>query len=106
MQIRTVVLLATAAVATFAAAGLRANASQTLPLLVAAGEADTCAKALPAESRLIYDATVKNMKGTDTIRDTVVAQTKALVVAGKIPEANARPAAEAAGTCLRLLAKS
>jgi hypothetical protein len=68
--------------------------------------ADSCAKGLSSDSKLIYDATVKNMKGPSTIRDTVIAQTKALVTEGKIPEANARPAAEAAGTCLRLLAQS
>jgi hypothetical protein len=66
----------------------------------------TCAKALPADSRMIYDATVKNMKGLDTIRETVVAQTRAMVMSGKISQANARPAAEAAGTCLKLLASS
>jgi hypothetical protein len=53
---------------------------------------------------MIYDAAVHNMKGLDTLRDTVVAQTRSLVIAGKISEAEARPAAEKAGSCLRLLA--
>jgi hypothetical protein len=53
---------------------------------------------------MIYDAAVRNMKGIDTLRDTVVAQTRSLVMTGKISEADARPAAEKAGTCLRLLA--
>jgi hypothetical protein len=106
MQNRAVAVLALVAASGCALPGAAAEASDAGPLVLAAGEADSCAKALPPESRLIYDATVKNMRGTDTIRDTVVAQTKALVIAGKIPEANARPAAEAAGTCLRLLAKS
>ncbi|MEA1833934.1 hypothetical protein U8607_17745 [Methylobacterium durans] len=68
------------------------------------GGAAQCAAGLPASSRIIYDASVRNMKGLDTLRDTVVAQTKSLVEAGKISEADARPAAEKAGTCLRMLA--
>jgi hypothetical protein len=46
------------------------------------------------------------MKGLDTLRDTVTAQTRSLVMSGKISQAAARPAAEKAGTCLRLLAGS
>jgi hypothetical protein len=66
--------------------------------------ADQCATGLPADSRMIYDASVRNMKSLDTLRDTVVAETRSLVMSGKISEADARPAAERAGTCLRLLA--
>ncbi|WP_201833555.1 hypothetical protein [Microvirga zambiensis] len=66
--------------------------------------ADQCAMGLPADSRMIYDASVRNMKSLDTLRDTVVAETRSLVMSGKISEADARPAAEKAGTCLRLLA--
>lgn len=63
-----------------------------------------CAAGLPAESKMIYDAALRNMKSLETLRDTVVAETRSLVEAGRIPEAEARPAAEKAGTCLRLLA--
>ncbi|MDR7039164.1 MULTISPECIES: hypothetical protein [Methylobacterium] len=63
-----------------------------------------CAAGLPADSRIIYDASIRNMKSLETLRDTVVAQTRSLVEAGKISEADARPAAEKAGTCLRMLA--
>jgi hypothetical protein len=96
-----------AALAAAAAAPPAAGATEARLRLAAGSQAaDSCAKGLSAESRMIYDATVKNMKGPSTIRDTVVAQTKALVNEGKLAEANARPAAEAAGTCLRLLASS
>lgn len=63
-----------------------------------------CAAGLPADSRMIYDASVRNMKSFATLRDTVVAETRSLVEAGRLNEAEARPAAERAGTCLRLLA--
>ncbi|MFO1149524.1 MAG: hypothetical protein U1E62_14200 [Alsobacter sp.] len=87
--------------------GLMLSASGPSPASAAGAQAaDSCAKGLSTESRMIYDATVRAMKGPSTIRDTVVAQTKALVMEGKIAEANARPAAEAAGACLRLLAGS
>jgi hypothetical protein len=46
------------------------------------------------------------MKGPETIRDTVVSQTRALDLSGKIGRSGAKPAAEAAGTCLKLLVKS
>ncbi|WP_336487368.1 hypothetical protein [Methylobacterium nigriterrae] len=68
------------------------------------GAAAHCAAGLPADSRIIYDASIRNMKSLETLRDTVVAQTRSLVEAGKISEADARPAAERAGTCLRMLA--
>ena len=69
-----------------------------------AGSAAHCASGLPAEPRIIYGASIRNMKSLATLRDTVVAQTRSLVEAGKISEADARPAAEKAGTCLRVLA--
>ncbi|KMO30751.1 hypothetical protein VQ03_28200 [Methylobacterium tarhaniae] len=63
-----------------------------------------CAAGLPADSKMIYDASIRNMKSLETLRDTVVAETRSLVEAGRLSEAEARPAAEKAGTCLRLLA--
>lgn len=53
---------------------------------------------------MIYDASLRNMKSLETLRDTVVSETRSLVEAGRITELDARPAAERAGTCLRLLA--
>ncbi|MBM6595469.1 hypothetical protein [Microvirga pudoricolor] len=67
--------------------------------------ASKCAEGLPSDSKMIYDASVRSMKGLDTLRDTVTEQTRSLVMAGKISQSNARPAAEKAGTCLRLLAQ-
>jgi hypothetical protein len=86
------------------AAGAPSKDAGTHVAQAGSGGAAHCAAGLPADSRIIYDASVRNMKGLDTLRDTVVAQTKSLVEAGKISEADARPAAEKAGTCLRMLA--
>ena len=67
--------------------------------------ADACAKGLPAESKLIYDATVQNISSGGTIRDVVVSQTRSLVMSGKVSRSTARSSAETAGKCLELLAK-
>jgi hypothetical protein len=84
-----------------------ADPTASQPTVVAANAAaDSCAKGLSPDSKMIYDATVATMKGPSTIRDTVVSQTKALVMAGKIQQGTARTSAEAAGACLKLLAKS
>jgi hypothetical protein len=72
----------------------------------AASAADQCASGLSSDSKLIYDASVKNMKSIATLRNTVTARTRALVFAGKLSRSTAKAAAEKAGTCLRLLAKS
>jgi hypothetical protein len=94
---------------TFAALALVAG---LVPSLAVAGdqrlanaEADACAKGLPAESKLIYDATVQNMGGGGKIRDIVAAQTRSLVMSGKVARSTARSSAETAGKCLEILAK-
>lgn len=96
-----------AALAFIAPALARQDTPAAAPTTVAAADgkaaADSCAKALPSDSRMIYDATVKAMKDGSTLRDVVTAQTRSLVMSGKIQRDNARPAAEAAGTCLKML---
>lgn len=79
-----------------------AGASETR---LANAAADACAKGLPAEPKLIYDATVQNIGSGGTIRDVVVAQTRSLVMSGKVSRSTARDSAETAGKCLELLAK-
>ena len=67
--------------------------------------ADQCAKALSAESRLIYDASVKKLGGSASLRDVITAQTRSLVSAGQVRQLTARGSAEAAGKCLQLADK-
>lgn len=75
--------------------------------LAAGGKAagDACAAKLPAESRLIYDATVRNLGSAASIRDVVTEQTRALVMQGKVQMSTAKTSAEATAPCLELVAK-
>jgi hypothetical protein len=75
-----------------------------LPLSTVAEEASaqSCAEALSPAARLIYDATAASQPPNSALRDVVAAQTRKLVMAGRIERAAARPAAEAAGNCLKM----
>jgi hypothetical protein len=68
-------------------------------------DADTCARALPPNSRAVYGATVDEMRPGANNRQIVMETTDKLVGQGRIAKNEARPAAEAAGKCLMLLAK-
>ena len=63
--------------------------------------ADACAAKLPADSKLIYAETIGAVRPGMDLREMVTAKTRALVMGGKLSRSNARPAAEAAGACLR-----
>jgi hypothetical protein len=75
-----------------------------LPLSAVAEDAtaQACANALSPAARLIYDATATSLPPNSALRDVIAAQTRKLVMAGRIERAAARPAAEAAGNCLKL----
>jgi hypothetical protein len=68
-------------------------------------EADTCAHGLPPNSRAVYGASVDEMRPGANNRQIVMETTDKLLLQGKIAKNEARPAAEAAGKCLMLLAK-
>jgi hypothetical protein len=92
---RSLALLAVlAAGATLAAAGTAA-ANQ------AAGAA--CAQKLSAHAQEIYTASAPDMTKDASIRDVLTTHTRALVMSGKVPLADARPAATEAASCLRAL---
>lgn len=88
---------------------MRIAATLVLALLLPGGAladrqaADACAAGLPSSPKQIYDGTVAGNPTPATARDAVVAQTKKLVSQGKLSMANARPAGEAAGNCVKLL---
>jgi len=99
-------IMAPAAPAPASQASQASQANTTVAQAVAPNAAATqCARGLPADSKMIYDASVQNMKSLATLRETVTEQTRSLVMSGKIGEAGARPAAEKAGECLRLMAQ-
>jgi hypothetical protein len=68
------------------------------------GKASTCAAGLSKDAKAIYDATAPQVGSLSTLRETVVAQTRSLVMAGKIGQGTAKSSAQAAGECLALLA--
>lgn len=100
MNVRKTIFSAIAAVATVISADLLPAQAQT-----SSPSAEQCAKALPAESRLIYDTSMKKLGGSASLRDVITAQTRSLVFAGQVRQSTARSSAEAAGKCLQLAEK-
>ncbi len=74
------------------------------PLSAVADEAavQACTKALSPAARMIYDASAASLPPDSALRDVIAAQTRKLVMTGRIERAVARPAAEEAGTCLKM----
>ena len=68
------------------------------------GKASACAAGLAKDAKAIYDATAPQVASMATLRETVVEQTRSLVMAGKIGQATAKSSAQAAGECLAMLA--
>jgi hypothetical protein len=63
--------------------------------------ADACAAKLSGDAKLIYASTIGAVApGVDMV-ETVRAKTRELAMAGKINRAQAQPAAQAAGECLK-----
>jgi hypothetical protein len=67
-------------------------------------QASTCAAGLSKDSKAIYDATASRVTSLSALKNEVVTQTRQLAMSGKIAQATAKSAAEAAGKCLELLA--
>lgn len=64
--------------------------------------ADTCAAKLSPEAKQIYAASIGSVApGGADMKEVVRSKTRALVIGGKISRSAARPAAEAAGVCLK-----
>lgn len=65
--------------------------------------ADHCAAKLQAGPAAIYSATMAKIAPGSNIRDIVKSVTRGMVMSGDLGRNDAKPAAEAAGSCLRLL---
>jgi hypothetical protein len=72
-----------------------------VPALANRSAADTCATKLPADAKLVYAAAIGSVAPGIDLREMVRSKTRALVIGGKLSRGQARPAAEAVGTCLR-----
>lgn len=67
--------------------------------------ADSCAAKLPKNPAAIYSASVTQISPDSDIRAIVTNVTRGMVMNGDLSRGDAKPAAEAAGACLRLLRK-
>ena len=63
-----------------------------------------CVAGLNGDARRIYDEAAPKLAASTPIRDVVKSVTRGLVMNGQLTRSAARPAAEAAGQCLQLLA--
>jgi len=66
-------------------------------------QAQSCVAQLSTESKLIFEQSAPDVTGGADIKSTLESKTRALVMAGKVARSDARPSAEAAGNCLKLL---
>ncbi len=64
--------------------------------------ANACAGKLSPEAKQIYAATIGDIAPGVDLKEAVHGRTKGLVMGGKLSRDQARPAAEAAGECLKL----
>ena len=74
-----------------------------LPALADQAAASACAAGLSADGKLIYDRTAPTVTPATDLREAVIAVARPMVMEGKMTREAARPAAEAAGECLKLL---
>jgi hypothetical protein len=72
-----------------------------VPAFANRAAADACAAKLPANAKLIYAAAIGGVTPDAKLEDLIRSKTRSLVMDGKIARGDARPAAEAAGTCLK-----
>jgi hypothetical protein len=77
--------------------------SRPLPAFADAAGADACAKTLSPPAKMIYQATAPDIRQGVELKAVVTAQTRKLVMDGKIERSIARPSAVAAAACLKTL---
>ena len=85
----------------FAAVVTAAVTLSAVPSFADRAGADKCAAGLPANSKLIYAASITGVKTGIDLKDLVRSKTRSLVMEGKVVRAEAQGAAEAAGSCLK-----
>lgn len=73
----------------------------TAPSFANRASADACAAKLSPDAKQIYAASIGSAAPGADMKEVVRSKTRALVIGGKLSRDKARPAAEAAGTCLK-----
>ena len=72
------------------------------PAFAGAAEATSCAGSLDANGKAIFNAALPQVNPSVDLKAVVTTVTKSLVSSGQVPMSAARPAAMAAGQCLKL----
>jgi hypothetical protein len=62
--------------------------------------ADHCAAKLPPISKILYDRSLPDVLAGKTLRDSLTSTARSMVFGGELGISEARPAAEAAASCL------
>lgn len=75
--------------------------SFTAPSFASKASADACAAKLSPAAKQIYAASIGSAAPGADMREIVRGKTRSLVIGGKLTRDQARPAAEAAGACLK-----
>jgi hypothetical protein len=73
----------------------------SVPSYASRASADACAAKLSPEAKQIYAASIGSVGSGANMKEVVRSKTRALVIGGKLSRGAARPAAEAAGACLK-----
>ena len=73
----------------------------TTPSFANRASADACAAKLSPDAKQIYAASIGSAAPGVDMKEVVRSKTRALVIGGKLSRDAARPAAEAAGVCLK-----
>jgi hypothetical protein len=72
------------------------------PALAGAAEAKNCATSLDPNGQAIFNAALPQVAPGVDLKAVVTTATKALISSGQVPMSSARPAAMAAGQCLKM----
>ena len=84
------------------AAGLVLLATSSAALADRAA-ADRCAASLQPAGKALYDASLSEVLGGESVRDALTGNARSMVMGGQLSRSDARPAAEAAAPCLQQL---
>ena len=76
-----------------------------LPATAGQAEAENCASSLDANGQMIFNAALPQVAPGADLKGVLTATTKSLVKSGQIKRSDAKPAAMAAGECLKLAMK-
>jgi len=75
------------------------------PAFAGTAEATSCASGLDGNGQKIFNAVLPQVTPSADLKGLVTTATKSLVSSGAVPMSAARPAAMAAGQCLKLAMK-